>query len=364
MTEYKEGIYFNMPEEEYHELPFFSRSMGESYIVDPTGEEAWYNSPENPDAPIKESSPQMKFGTAVHSMFLEPDVFESLYVKEPTPDDFAGKVILDKNTELSEFLGSVGEKKSGKKEELINRALPYLDPTTHVIWDNVMASFYEENEEYGRRILTEAEIEKLSGMRESADRYPEIAEILSGGYPEVTIIYKDEETGEMCKCRLDYVRPEAIGEVKSFALKRKKNIFKAACDDIQYERYNLQYYIYEEALKNIIKKVRGKKAEVFGDVDPEWLKKFLETPDKQFFSIFLRTEAPFQCKVIEMQKAFSKGATQNVYHSEAATLYRITLNAHATRRKLFGTERPRDNKVMEVLMDEHVPAVMYQSYNA
>ena len=121
MTEktYKEGIYFDMPEEEYHDIPYFSRSMSENMNVD--AQEAWYHSPFNPQKPENEPTAQMQLGTAVPSMLLAPEVFERLYVTRPTLDDFSGKIVLDKNAELQDFLASVGEKKTGKKEDLSSK---------------------------------------------------------------------------------------------------------------------------------------------------------------------------------------------------------------------------------------------------
>lgn len=358
-TTYKEGIYFGMPEEEYHEIPYFSRSMAEYMNVD--AEEAWYHSPHNPNKPIEEPSPQMKLGTAVHSMLLEPDVFENLYVTKPTYQDFSGKVILDKNAEIQDFLGQVGEKKTGKKEDLINRALPYLDPKTHVIWDNVMSEFNREIAEHGKRELNEYEVDVLGGIKKSFEKRKEVKKILQEGYPEVTIIWKDEETGVMCKCRLDWVRIQAIGEVKTFSMKYKKRLEKAMKDTINYERYNVQFSVYQDALENIIKKVKTGKAEVYGEVDKDWLEKFLKNSVKQFFIIFARTQAPYQVRAIELQRAYTDGATTNVYYSEGYNAFRQGLNKYAEYLKKYGTDEWQDDNEIMVLQDEDIPGIMYQN---
>lgn len=359
---YAEGIYFGMPEDEYHNIPYFSRSVGENVLVD--AEEAWHKSPRNPDLEPQETTPQMELGKAIHCMMLEPEIFRELYVKTPTPEDYQDKTILTTTTDIADFLVRVGEKKSGLKAELISRAMPYLDPKTHVLWDNVMEEFRREVAEHGRRVLSASDIEILSGIKKSLDQREEIKSIISKGYSEVTVIWKDSVTGVMCKCRLDYVRPEAIGEVKSFSLKRKKNMYKAMCDEIVYERYNVQYVVYHDALEQVIESVNKGKAKVHGDVDPEWLQKFLAIPDKQFFFIFVRTQAPFQQKAIEMRKAFSQGASKNVYYEEGKNLFRIELNQYARCEQLYGDLPWREEKEVETLMDEHIPNIMYQGYNA
>lgn len=363
MTEktYKEGIYFNMPEEEYHDIPYFSRSMSENMNVD--AQEAWYHSPFNPQKPENEPTAQMQLGTAVHSMLLEPDVFEKLYVTRPTIDDFSGKIVLDKNAELQDFLASVGEKKTGKKEDLIARAEPYLDPSKYVIWDNVMSSYYQEIQDYGKREISASDVEILSGIKKNLDESEEIKQILQEGYPEVTIIWKDEETGIMCKCRLDWVRIEAIGEVKTFSMKFKKNLRKAMRDTINYERYNVQFAVYQVALENIIKKVKAGKAEVFGEVKKEWLAEFLKNSVKQFFIIFARTQAPYQVRAIELQRAYTEGASQNVYFSEGYLSFRSGITQYASYLKQFGDKPWKESKEVETLMDEEVPGIMYQNMN-
>lgn len=360
---YAEGIYFDMPEEEYHEIPYFSRSTCETMIFDPTGEEHWYNSPMNPDYVRSEPTSAMELGSALHCMLLEPERFDQLYVKKPTINDMTGKIVFEKSDEIKHFLKSVGEKVTGNKPDLIKRAIPYLDPETHVIWDNVLAAFYEDVESNGRRVLSEDNIEVLEGIRDSLERRKNMPELFNNIRSEITIIWKDEATGIMCKCRLDGARPEAIAEVKSFSVQNKKGLMKTIYDTINYDRYNLQFYVYQEALRTIIKKVKANKAKVFGDVEPEWLKEFLKSPEKQFFILFFRTQAPYQCKAIELRRNFADGGSSNVYFTEAQSLWNIGISAYQRCCELYGVERWVDTKDVDELMDEHIPNVMYQSSN-
>jgi len=367
-TIYKEGIYFNMPFSEYREIKAANRSYLEKLPEDI--EEAWKVSPFNPEREEGEDTPQMKLGRAVHSAVLEPDIFCDLYVRTPRPEDFADKTILEKNSELSDFLVSVGEKKSGKKEELIARALPHLDPKTHVIWDNVMSSFYSDVEDHGKTVLNDNESEIIRGIIEKLEICDEIKEVFSKGYPEVTLIWRDEATGTLCKARLDYVRPEAIGELKTFSYRGKKNMYKAMCDEINYNKYNAQYVFYYNALKTLIKKVKANKAEVFGDVDKTWLEKFLENSNKQYFIVFTRTDSPYQMKAIELKQAAIQGASDNQYYVEGLHSVKQGLALHKSftnKAKEFESVSPklvwRDPRQVEVLQDEHIPNVMYQNFS-
>jgi len=273
----KEGIYFNMPEAEYHALPYFSRSFAEEVNFDL--EEAQYRL----NNPVEQTD-AMALGTAIHSMFLEEETFNNLYVKAPCFEDYSDKKILKTSEDLAEFLVSVGERKTGRKEELVARAKPFLDPRYFVIWDEEVANFNKKVDREGKRVLSETEFATMQGLRESFAKRNEIKEILAEGYSEVTIIWKDEETDIMCKCRLDRIRPEAIGEIKSFSVKnKKKSLFEYLFKEIVNNSYNLQFAVYQEAVETIIKRIRCNKAKVYGEVNKDWLEKFLENSQKQLF---------------------------------------------------------------------------------
>jgi len=73
---YAEGIYFDMPEDEYHKIPYFSRSGADEILF--SAEQFWENSPMNPDRKEKETNDAMDLGSAIHCMLLEPERFKSL----------------------------------------------------------------------------------------------------------------------------------------------------------------------------------------------------------------------------------------------------------------------------------------------
>jgi len=353
----KEGIYFNMPDSEYHSIPYFSRSMVQ--YVNMGAEEAWHQAPINPNKALNESSYAMDLGTAMHSMILEPEIFNQLYIRRPKKEDYTNKIILDKVSELQDFLESVGEKKTGRKDDLIGRAIPYLNPNTHIVWEGEMHKFDTELQLRGCKELNDNEIEILNAVQDNINNTSQIKQVFQNGYPEVTIIWKDEESGVMCKCRLDYVRPEAIGELKTFSLKYKKNLTKLLCDIINFERYNMQFAIYHQALSNIIKKINAKKAEVFGDVDAEWLDKFLQKPNKQFLMVFVRTQAPYQVRCIELEQSSTVGATDNEYFTQGYTAFRNAINLYA---EYLKKPTPwKEEKEIITLSDEDVPNIIFQN---
>jgi hypothetical protein len=161
---------------------------------------------------------------------------------------------------------------------------------------------------------------------------------------------------------IDAARPEAIGEVKSFSVKDfNKPIEETMQRELNFRHYNHQYYVYSEALSIVINKVNKGTAKVFGEVDPVWLEHFLKIPNKQFFLMFFRTQAPYQCKGYEMEQAIAHGATENVYFNQASILWARALEKLQSCYKRFGTSRWLDDDEIVVLTDEHVPGILYQT---
>ena len=217
----EEGIYFNMPASDYFALPYFSRSLAQKVRF--SGKEVEYYL-KNPT----QETPAMALGTAIHSMFLEPKDFAETYVKEISPADFGNAIVLKTANDFKKVLKSIGEKQTGLKEELVARARPYLDPKQFVIWDDEQdntypSSFDEEGKKVfdrtitksGKKVLSNADFTSLENIRAALAEYEELPETIKNGRAEVVIIWKDKETGIMFKCRLDYVQPLAITDVKS-----------------------------------------------------------------------------------------------------------------------------------------------------
>ena len=358
---YPEGIYFDMLEDEYHNIPYFSRSTCEVMLFDTSGEEYWHKSKMNPNYKPFQTTAAMELGSAIHCAILEPERFALEFVQEPTIADMQGKIVLNKVDDFKHFLKKVGESISGTKDKLIERCSPYLDPEQFVIWDHVMAAFWSDVMAENKTVLRKDAIEIIEGIIDSINKRPNMPKLLENIRSEITIIWEDERTGLMCKCRLDGARPEAIVEVKSFSIANRKGLKKAMYDAINYEHYNLQYFVYHQALQSIIKKIKAKKAKVYGEVDEEWLKQFLHNPNKQFFILFARTQAPYQTKAIEMKQNFTSGASPNVYFTEAQSLWEFGITAYQICFEKFGVSEWLDDDDIDELEDENVPQIMYQS---
>ena len=106
--------------------------------------------------PRKDPTEKMEFGTAFHSMILEPERFEKLYAKGPVED------------------------KRSKK-----------------IW----AEAREENP--GKTLLRVKEWEALHKMKEKTEKHPRFSAYFEKGEPEVSVFWEMQGVG--CRCRPDWL---------------------------------------------------------------------------------------------------------------------------------------------------------------
>lgn len=346
-----EGIYFNMPSQEYFNLPYFSRSAAQ--IVRFSGKQ-FEHSLKNP----VQETPAMALGTAIHSMFLEPKDFAETYVKAPSFADYTGKKIIQTVEDLKPYLEAFGLKKAGKKEELLASVRGFLDPREVVIWDDVKATFERENLISGRKVLSDEDFETLSKMRAALADYEELPETIKNGRAEVVVIWKDCETGIMCKCRLDYVQPIAVTDIKSYSVKDFNTpLLEQLEKKTVWSFYNFQFAIYKEALETAITAINEGKAQVHGEADQEWLAEFLKNPVKQFFIFYVRTQAPYQMQALELAPAEVEGAGENAYYSVAHNIWRSAIRKYA---HFLKTGKWLGESEVVTLRDEKVPNVMWQ----
>src|SRR4051794_14699605 len=106
------GIYFGMPESEYHAARALSCSGIKQLSVSPLN--YWHNNLSLDREPPEESYPQ-RFGKAVHCRLLEPDSFRDRFAVELSKDDHsAALVTVD---DLKVFLSANGLPTSAKKKQ-------------------------------------------------------------------------------------------------------------------------------------------------------------------------------------------------------------------------------------------------------
>lgn len=148
----------------------------------------------------------MALGTAAHIAVLEPERFASEYAI------FAGK------------------RRAGK------------------VWE----AFEAEAVASGKKVLKESELDEALAIRDAVRADAVASSYLIGGHVEVTLVWIDEETGVLCKGRVDFLRGKANGITD---LKTSGDIehraFSNTCARLQ---YHMQAAMYSDGLAALTKK--------------------------------------------------------------------------------------------------------------
>jgi hypothetical protein len=89
----------------------------------------------------------------------------------------------------------------------------------YAVWDggprrgNDWAAFQLENQ--GRTIVTQAQCTLALEIAKAVRQHPIAADLLSEGRPELSMMWRHERTGLLCKARMDWLRGLALVEVKT-----------------------------------------------------------------------------------------------------------------------------------------------------
>lgn len=166
------GVHRNVPDDVYHrrKLGLVSKHALD-YIIPPSTPAhyfAWASG-----RGLEKTTPALDFGRAAHCALLEPSVFERRYVVMP---DF-GPQRADADKGVTTEQGR--ENKKRKREWLDAHA-----EATH--------------------FLAFEDMRTIRGISESLGRHPLASKLLEHGVPELTLRWRDPETGLECKGRVDY----------------------------------------------------------------------------------------------------------------------------------------------------------------
>lgn len=256
-----DGVYFGLEEEEYHGALALSQS-GLKYLRQSTLD-FWTRSPLNPYLVPDESSFARILGRAYHKRIIEGRAaFDAAYAPELDPAEYptALKTVEEIRRALIAAGGPEKGSKSLRKGELVEMLLEYAPAA--VVWDRLLE---EHNRQYERRTQIAArllyQIEIAAAMIE---RHPQLAKAFSGGAPEVSIFWRDRLTGTPCKARLDYWKPKAIIDLKSFDNTIGLPIRKAIARAVAMYRYHLQAAFYLRAVSEGRRLIKDGK--VYGEV--------------------------------------------------------------------------------------------------
>lgn len=265
MTNAADGIYFGMAEETYHALPRLSASGFKNLRISPATfwAESWLN-----PAPKELTDEQQRrlalaklLGSAYHCARLEPDQLTERYCRMLDKADFADVPgFLAGGTAYGDALGALGQTKK-KAGESVQQQASRLEQvvkdlaaagelpegfTPGPIWDVELAIW--EDSRGTRTPIPAINWDEILTDMERLQLVPEIHELLSGGFAEVTILWTDKN-GLPMKTRLDYLTAGGWVDFKTFSNGVGKNVRNVISEAFMYNRHHIQAAVQREAVE-------------------------------------------------------------------------------------------------------------------
>lgn len=235
------GVYFNLPEAEYHADPAFSNSGCRKMLVSPLT--FWINSPMNPDF-VDKATDAMKRGKAMDKLIVEGhDAFDEAY--EIAPDKADWPDAIDGQAALKAECKERGLKVGGTIAELCQRLR--AEDRDLVLWPDIIADRQARAGE--KEIIKPAEFDDFQAAWTCIQAHPSASKAFTGGRPQVSIFWIDAETSQRCKARLDYLKPRSIVDLKTFSNPFGLPVGKAVANAVANHRYHVQAYAYLEAVE-------------------------------------------------------------------------------------------------------------------
>lgn len=255
------GIYFNLSNEDYQNDPAISCSNIKDLLISPR--KFWKNSNFNPRKKDRGTDAKA-IGSALHCYLMERERF------------FLEYIILPKLEVDSDFYRT----ESIKSDFLNNFELYKTKDAKTFKYVGI------------KSVLKEEEFEEIKEAIEYLESLEESCELFKNGYAEVSIFWKDEATGLMCKCRPDWLATNWIADYKSLTSIDK--IKKGICD----YKYFIQQAFYLEGLNQIRKFLKENNISAPHGIDKEWWNEFLESIHNRFIFVFQEKDDSYLTRLI------------------------------------------------------------------
>ncbi len=170
----KKALWLDMPAEVYHAIPAMSAGGLKRMRSSPAHFFGMQLDPNRP--PPGDPSPAMKNGTLVHCCLFEPDKVEARYAVLP------------------------GD--APRKPTPVQRAAKKPSPETldAIDWWDRFAQKHP-----GVEIIEQAQLSAARRQAANIRALPDLGALLEDGVGESSVFWLDAETGELCKCRPDWL---------------------------------------------------------------------------------------------------------------------------------------------------------------
>lgn len=369
------GIHFNMPEELYHELPCASKTHLVNLAASPTifWAQGWLNRDKVLDKrekvakAIKDEKLYRVVGKAYHAMILEGrQAYESRFYVAPDPRehpkalrlvDEIKQAITERNGKpvtTVDVEGEPGKTRRASKDDWVAQ-LVAMDRTAEV-WDDIMAR--AQRMAGTRAMISVDDDRQIRIAARMIAQDPQLAKAFKGGFPEVTLIWRDPRQGVLMKARVDYLKLRLVVDLKSFQNTQKRSIRRAIIRTLSENNYAFQPAVYLQGVEEVRKLIRDHGASAIhlhGDMGDRageatefafrWAK--VTDPDRWLWCFQQKGDAP---------------VTRGYYHPLATTYHSIAVQtmveAVRTFRRcaeIYGTDPWLDLEEIDDLTEEELP---------
>jgi hypothetical protein len=326
----QEGIYLNMPFNEYLAIPALSHSGMKDMRISQL--EFWHRNI-NPNRTLDESTSFTEFGTALHSLLLEPDEHCTRYYRALDKADYPDALFT--MDDLKDYCAKNGLPTSAKKKaDLIDRVREHS--TDVVIWDELEETHALEHA--GQIELSPYDADRLADIHQIVSADAECQRLLTGGHSEVTIVVRDPVHDVLLKCRHDYMRPRATTDIKTFTNSKRKPIRQAVYDEMFYRGYLTQAVFYHRC-RTLAEglRVHG------GNLDR------VRFDSHDFTFLFIESEAPHHIVPVTLRESES-----DIYWQEPKAFVEQCIEDYAENLELYGTKPWRERTEAHVLEDHDI----------
>lgn len=273
---YQPGIYFNMSNEDYHADSALSHSGMTKLLI--SWVDYWVTSPLNPERGEYKPTEAMKFGTRSGEFLLENDKFHERY--------FAYK------------------RSSGSGKGLSMSAAEY---------DSIAKS-----------------IEAIRST-DTGNKY------FSNGYGEVSIFWRDEETGIMLRARIDYLRTFGAIDFKRIKSLDDWTIGSA----VRNQGLDIQASLYLKGIskaREMLLSMDEQAVRAFADnekIPLAWLSEFAKERDSIFRFFFQRSAPPYIWEIRKLDSDALREGEDAI--RKACVFYKRSLETYGIKCPPYGT---------------------------
>lgn len=287
MNQLDDGLYLGLPDADYHAQQRLSASGIKNLLISPMN--YWCDSWLNPRRRTEEDPDWAVFGKAQHMRICEGKAeFDKHYAPYLDPGDHPDALI--KAEQLKDACRALNLPVSGTKEVLSARLREWGEQR---IWDDLVAAHEHANQ--GKTFLSKQWLWDIEIAAACIEKDPILSKCFQGGVPEVSILWTEEferpdGSGEILKVpmksRMDYLKPKAIVDLKTYANQSGRSIKRAITYEIASRRYAVQAAVYYRAAA--VAKAFASQNKIVGTASPAWIAAFTAAEEIQFVFVFLQ----------------------------------------------------------------------------